>query len=230
MLLLLRLLLLLVLMLYLRLVRILAAIAAEKVFILLALLITQIHALRVEPFAAEVAVDVHEVGVQWLLADAEFVPRAKRRVQSLGQRAVGRPREVRRLNVNRFKLVILLDLVDLALAHDGVSEDFIAVPRREHFILPDILDVVVRHIELLHVQVLLAVVPLDLNHRLAGLLLAPALLDDPDNAADNRALLRLAEEGKLADAVYHAPEHELTVDRRGGPRSHGGSLCLCVVI
>ena len=102
------------------------------------------------------------------------------------------------------------------------------MPGREHFILADILDVVVRHIELLHVQVLLAVVPLDLNHRLAGLLLAPALLDDPNNAADNRALLRLPEEGKLADAVYHASEHELTVDGRSGPRSHCCSLCLCL--
>lgn len=196
-----------------------AAVPAEKVFILLALLSAQIHAFGMEPFAAKVAVDVHQVGVERLQTDAEFLPGAVRRVQSLRQRAVGRPREVRRVDVDGLELVVLLDLVDLAFADDGVGEDFVAVSGREDFVVANVLDVVVCDAELLHVEVLLPVVPLHEDHRLAGLLLAAAFLDDPQDPTHNRALLRFAEECKLSNAVNDAAEHELAVDRRLGSLS-----------
>ena len=184
-----------------------------------------------EPFTTEITIDVHKVGIEWLLADAEFVPGAKRWIQSLGQRAVRRSREIRRVNVDRFQLVILLDLVDLALTDNSISKDFVTMPGREHFILPDILNVVLCHVEFLHVQVLLTIVPLDLNHRLAGLLLAPAFLDDTENTADYRALLGLAEEGKFTHTVDHTAKHELAVYRWVSPaaRCHIMSLVISLL-
>lgn len=154
---------------------------------------------------------MQQIRIERLLTDAESIPLLERRLKLLAQGAVNGACKVRRVLIDGLKIVVLLDRIHLAFGDNSIAENLVVVPRWENLILSDIFELVIVDSQFLHVQVRLFVVPLHLNHRLLGLLLAPASLQDAKNAANYRALLGLSEQCELPDCVYHTQEDELAI-------------------
>ena len=89
------------------------------------------------------------------------------------------------MEINRGKLIILLDLIHLTLGNDGVCEDFILVICHEDFIVTYEFQIVILDIKLLNVDVCLLVVPLHHDHWPLRILRTSTFGEDLTDPADD---------------------------------------------
>ena len=118
-------------------------------FFLLNVLVGKVHAIRVKPLGAAIAVHIPEVRVQWLLAHTVLLPVLEVWREALLDRAVGCSSEERSVEINLFKLIILFDSEHIALGDDGICKDFVLVVSQEDFIFTNEFQILLRNVQLL---------------------------------------------------------------------------------